>query len=230
MILGALDAGAAKEAREVEPRDRAGELLGKLASVQDMRSQGCEVSDNGECLYNKFVIEVERVFSALPKPIEWRSFYNHDLPLVTDLDREVREWAIANKLNKSQAKELGKPRILCPHVHDGHGRVVFIVLIVHVGQAGGQWREWLLSAIIEIGEPRPVHPRSSRGLKTMQQQEKSRTRSRNERSWGAHLTLRERHKTALETIAAREDTSLSHIARRVIDAGLTALYRDEEAR
>ncbi len=44
----------------------------------------------------------------MPRPIEWRAFYVHDLPLVTDLDPEVREWAVANRLNKSQTRAMNR--------------------------------------------------------------------------------------------------------------------------
>jgi hypothetical protein len=49
---------------------------------------------------------VERIFATLQKPQEWRSFYEHDLPLLTRLDREVQDLAIAERLNKSQADAL----------------------------------------------------------------------------------------------------------------------------
>lgn len=60
--------------------------------------------------------------------------------------------------------------------------------------------------------------------------EKPRGRHRTEPTWGAHLNLRERHRLALEEIASRDDVSVSHAARKALDAGLTALADEEESR
>lgn len=57
---------------------------------------------------NKFVGKVEAIFSGLPKPKEWQSFLNHDLPLLTSIDADVQEVAADAKLNKSQTKALQK--------------------------------------------------------------------------------------------------------------------------
>ena len=35
-------------------------------------------------LLDTFVQQVEEVFKKLPKPLEWRSFYRHDLNLIVD--------------------------------------------------------------------------------------------------------------------------------------------------
>jgi len=45
-------------------------------------------------LSNKFVGRVENIFANLPKPTEWRSFFNHDLPLLVDLCKQVQEVSI----------------------------------------------------------------------------------------------------------------------------------------
>lgn len=82
--------------------ERVKALLGKLDSVEASKRQGNTVKEIGEKIFHKFVEEIETTFSNLPRPKEWRSFYNNDLPLVTDTDPALREWAIANKLNKSQ--------------------------------------------------------------------------------------------------------------------------------
>ncbi len=59
-------------------------------------------------LFDKFIKQIERIFDSLPKSTEWRSFYSNDLPLVTDVDPKVRDWAVKLKLNKSQAKALNE--------------------------------------------------------------------------------------------------------------------------
>jgi ParB/RepB/Spo0J family partition protein len=56
----------------------------------------------------KFIGKIDAVFTALPKPIQWRSFFLNDLPLITNIDEEIRTIAIEHKLNKSQTKELIK--------------------------------------------------------------------------------------------------------------------------
>ncbi len=57
---------------------------------------------------HKFVGKVEAIFNGLPKPKDRRSFYEHDLPLLTTIDDEVQEVAVNEKLNKSQTKALQK--------------------------------------------------------------------------------------------------------------------------
>ncbi len=57
---------------------------------------------------HKFVSKVEAIFNGLPKPKEWRSFYSHDLPLLTAIDDEVQAVAVNERLNKSQTKALQK--------------------------------------------------------------------------------------------------------------------------
>jgi hypothetical protein len=61
-----------------------------------------------EYFVNKFINKVRAVFSALPKPKEWQSFLNNDLPLITSIDEDVQEVAVNAKLNKSQTKALQK--------------------------------------------------------------------------------------------------------------------------
>ena len=38
--------------------------------------------------------------------MEWRSFYNNDLPLITDICEEIRKISVENQLNKSQTKAI----------------------------------------------------------------------------------------------------------------------------
>jgi N6-adenosine-specific RNA methylase IME4 len=81
------------------PSERVKTLLGKMASDE---------SHSTAHVVNKFVNAVESAFKALNCPVEWRSFYNHDLPLVVSLDDDVAAVCIKERLNKSQAKALQK--------------------------------------------------------------------------------------------------------------------------
>lgn len=87
---------------------RVAKLLGKLDSVRRSEERKSEVKKVAKDLSHKFMGQLESVFSTLPRPVEWRAFYNNDLPLVTKIDPTVRQWAIANNLNKSQTKALDK--------------------------------------------------------------------------------------------------------------------------
>ena len=64
------------------PADRVKTLLGKLDSVRSSQERGSEVSSPSKALFHKFVGSVEQIFKNLPKSLEWRSFYTHDLPLL----------------------------------------------------------------------------------------------------------------------------------------------------
>jgi hypothetical protein len=50
--------------------------------------------------------QVENIFKNLPKPLEWRSFYNNDLALIGDICEEIRTISLENQLNKSQTKAI----------------------------------------------------------------------------------------------------------------------------
>jgi len=50
--------------------------------------------------------QVEKIFKRLPKRLEWRSFYNNDLPLITDICEEIRKISVENQLNKAQTKAI----------------------------------------------------------------------------------------------------------------------------
>lgn len=43
---------------------------------------------------HKFMDKVQAIFSGLPKPKEWRSFLENDLPLLTSIDEDVQEVVI----------------------------------------------------------------------------------------------------------------------------------------
>lgn len=47
-----------------------------------------------EYFVNKFVNKIQSIFNGLPKPKEWQSFLNHDLPLLTSIDDDVQEISI----------------------------------------------------------------------------------------------------------------------------------------
>jgi hypothetical protein len=47
-----------------------------------------------------------RVRRHLPKPLEWRSFYRHGLPLLMDFCEEVQKVSIQNDLNRSQTRNV----------------------------------------------------------------------------------------------------------------------------
>jgi hypothetical protein len=73
-------------------------LLGKLDSDRRRRT---------DYVSHKFVGQVESVFAQLPKPVTWRSYLEHDLPLLK-LPDEVQQLAITAKLSKSQTDALGQ--------------------------------------------------------------------------------------------------------------------------
>lgn len=59
---------------------------------------------------HKFVRRIEKVFKNLPKPLEWQSFYVHDLTVLMDICEEVREEAIRRGLSRHQIRALQKLR------------------------------------------------------------------------------------------------------------------------
>ncbi len=50
----------------------------------------------------------DQIFKNLPKPLEWRSFYTNDLPLLLSTCKEIQDASIQHNLNKSQIKALAK--------------------------------------------------------------------------------------------------------------------------
>ncbi len=99
-IIGMVDAELFENAEYVEfadtPQKRVKYLLGKLDS--DRRN-------NTEFFTHKFMGKIESIFTQLPRKKEWRSFYVNDLPML-NIDIEIQEISMDNKLNKAQTKSL----------------------------------------------------------------------------------------------------------------------------
>jgi hypothetical protein len=88
--------------------NRVKRVLSALDNVRRSKERGYRVNTELEKTSHKFVGRVEKAFSQLSRPIDWRSFYVHDLSLITEIDAEVQEVAIEAKLSKSQIKELDR--------------------------------------------------------------------------------------------------------------------------
>ena len=88
------------------PADRVKELLGRLHSITNSKDRGSQVSRKAELLLGKFAQQLRNIFKNLPKPVEWRSFYNNDFPILMDICKEVREISIQDGLNRSQTRAL----------------------------------------------------------------------------------------------------------------------------
>ncbi len=88
------------------PAERVKTLLGKLNSIVISRIRGSKVSKEAESLLRKFAQQVDKIFKNLPKPLEWRSFYRHDLPILMDISEEVQKASTQHQLNKSQTRAL----------------------------------------------------------------------------------------------------------------------------
>jgi len=89
-----------------KPADRVKALLGKLHSITNSKIRGSKVSKEAASLLRKFAQQVEKIFKNLPKPLEWRSFYRHDLPILMDISEEVQKVSIQKGLNRSQIRAL----------------------------------------------------------------------------------------------------------------------------
>ena len=90
------------------PADRVKKLLGKLHSIESSKYRGSQVSNKSKLLLNKFIQQVDQIFKNLPNPMEWRSFYLNDLPLLMDFCEEVQDVSIQHRLNRSQTRALAK--------------------------------------------------------------------------------------------------------------------------
>jgi ParB/RepB/Spo0J family partition protein len=77
--------------------DRVKTLLGKLKSMRRSIERRYTVSEESRHTSHKFVRRVENIFANLPKPLEWLSFFNHDVPLLIDFCEEVQEVSIQHR-------------------------------------------------------------------------------------------------------------------------------------
>ena len=80
--------------------DRVRTLLGKLDSVRRSEERRSKITEEAKDLSHKFMGQVQQIFKKLPKPLEWRSFYNNDLPLLMDFCEEIRDADLEHHLNK----------------------------------------------------------------------------------------------------------------------------------
>jgi len=81
--------------------------LDQLHSITNTKERGSQVSKKAGLLFNKFIKQVEKNFKNLPNPLEWRSFFNNDLPLLMDICKEVQEVSIQHQtLNLSWSEGL----------------------------------------------------------------------------------------------------------------------------
>ena len=80
--------------------DRVRTLLRKLDSVRRSEERRSKITEEAKDLSHKFMGQVEQIFKKLPKPLEWRSFYNNDLPLLMDFCEEIRDAYLEHHLNK----------------------------------------------------------------------------------------------------------------------------------
>ena len=84
------------------PLERVHKLLSKLDSIRRSKERGSVVSELEKDLSHKFMGQVESIFKNLPKPLEWRSFLNNDLILLTDIPSKVQKASIKHGLNKAK--------------------------------------------------------------------------------------------------------------------------------
>ena len=76
--------------------------------IQNSKQRGFNISNNASVLSHKFMGQLDQILINLPKLLEWRSFYNNDLPLLVDICKEARAVSIQHNLNKSQTGALSK--------------------------------------------------------------------------------------------------------------------------
>ncbi len=82
------------------PADRVKTLLGKLDSMRRSKERGFNATNDIKHTSRKFAGRVVKIFENLPKPLEWRSFYRHDLPILMDFCEEAREVSIRPQLSE----------------------------------------------------------------------------------------------------------------------------------
>jgi len=89
-----------------EPVDRVKTLLGKLKASEHIQIRGYNIGNDLVYTAHKFMRRVEKVFKNLPNPLKWRSFYENDLPLITDFCEDIQGVSIRHQLNRSQTRAL----------------------------------------------------------------------------------------------------------------------------
>ena len=90
------------------PLERVVKLLSKLDSIGRSKERGSVVLETEKDLSHKFMGQVESILKNLPKPLEWRSFLNNDLILLTDIPLKVQKASVKHDLNKAQTKALAR--------------------------------------------------------------------------------------------------------------------------
>ncbi|MEE8399005.1 MAG: ParB/RepB/Spo0J family partition protein [Desulfobacterales bacterium] len=91
-----------------DPVDRVKTLLSRLDAVRRSEQRGNRVADTAKLTSHRFVGHVEKLFKNLPKSLEWRSFYTHDLNLLVQAPQSVRDASVDHELNRSQTWALEK--------------------------------------------------------------------------------------------------------------------------
>ncbi|MBL6994985.1 hypothetical protein [Desulfobacula sp.] len=83
------------------PLERVHKLLSKLDSIRVSKDRRSMVSKEADDLFHKFMEQVELIFKNQPKPLQWRSFLNNDLILLTDIPSIVQTASVKHDLNKA---------------------------------------------------------------------------------------------------------------------------------
>lgn len=90
------------------PLDRVKIVLRKIDSDRRSTERGFSSKNVTKERSNKFIRRIEMIFSNLPKPLEWQSFFKNDLPLLRDFCQDVRDVSDRHHLNRSQIRALIK--------------------------------------------------------------------------------------------------------------------------
>jgi len=90
------------------PLERVNKLLSKIDSIRRSKERGSVVFMLERDLSHKFMGQVELILKNLPKPLEWWSFLNNDLILLTDIPLNVQKVSVKYNLNKTQTKALAR--------------------------------------------------------------------------------------------------------------------------
>jgi hypothetical protein len=67
--------------------------------ISSGQSRESAVFGRSKALSHTSVGQVEKTFTNLSKPLEWRSFLNHGLPILMEISEKVKNVAIENGLN-----------------------------------------------------------------------------------------------------------------------------------